>query len=155
MRNIKNMRNIGYDSDNKCIDAVCTNCGKVFHIPATAEQYERIANDKEYIQCILPKTTAGERELFISGWCGCCFDLETMYFPKKALDELGELASKELDCDIHLKNNKDVIALLQELEETDDTGVEDYIGAVQRIRDKIEKLADRIDDGEFDEEDEE
>lgn len=148
------MRNTGYDPENKCIDAVCTNCGKVFYIPATAEQYERVTNGRECIQYILPKATAGERELFVSGWCGCCSDLKTMYFPKKALEELEKFASEELDCEVHLKNNRDVTILLQELEETDDTGVDDYIGAVQRIRDKVEELADRIDDGEFDEEDE-
>lgn len=62
-----------YYQADKIIEICCADCGKMFRIPATPEQYNRIVRGSEAIQDILPNTTAEEREMFVTGWCNDCF----------------------------------------------------------------------------------
>lgn len=52
----------------------CVFCKEDKSIPVTQEQLERINARSERIQDILPHVSAGDREMFISGICGKCFD---------------------------------------------------------------------------------
>lgn len=48
-------------------------CDYTVEIPVTDKQLERYQNG-ELIQNVLPNVSPGDRELFISGICGTCFD---------------------------------------------------------------------------------
>jgi len=53
---------------------VCEKCDKGFDFPATPEQMHALDDSSKSIQDIFPELSSGERELFISGMCGECFD---------------------------------------------------------------------------------
>lgn len=52
----------------------CCKCGKEFDFYLTEFEILEIDEGKNNIQYILPTLTPDERELFISGMCGKCFD---------------------------------------------------------------------------------
>ena len=55
----------------------CVNCGKHTAIVITTEQKERLQKrfeTGEHIQDILSELPPDQRELFISGFCGDCWD---------------------------------------------------------------------------------
>lgn len=52
----------------------CWHCGKVFDFYLTGEQIWELDKGDKNIQDILIGMTPGDRELFISGICGKCFD---------------------------------------------------------------------------------
>lgn len=139
-----------YYSKDGYLVVFCEECGHIEHIKCSKRTAEEALNGSRPIQEVLPDVPADIREMFTATkWCGCCYDLNTMIFPQKALDELSETASNEADCEIRLNSNKEVRHMLKDLELSDDTGVGDFREAVDRIRAKILELADRIDDGEF------
>lgn len=51
----------------------CGSCNYKTEIPVTDEQLTKF-NEGELIQKVLPNVSPGDRELFISGMCGDCFD---------------------------------------------------------------------------------
>lgn len=67
------MPNIQYDKDNAELTAICRDCKKIVRIPCTARQWSRFRNG-ELIQSVFPKVSADDREVFLSGMCGKCFD---------------------------------------------------------------------------------
>lgn len=52
----------------------CMFCKKDTEIPVTKDQLQRINSGSEPIQSVIPNVSPAERELFISGICGECFD---------------------------------------------------------------------------------
>ena len=52
----------------------CPECGQVHLTTVEAEDLERWANNDGHIQDIFPYLTPAQRELFLSGICGDCFD---------------------------------------------------------------------------------
>ena len=148
--------------DGKNIQVNCKCCGHVEVIPASKRTYENIINRNGLIQNILPDVSADVREMFLTGWCGCCYDLQTMFFPKLAIEELNDYIKSKfffdgnfLADDFSIGDNDDVISFLQEAEYYDGIYSEQVHDALILVRKKINKLADRIDDGEFDEEEDE
>ena len=151
---------IGYDGNN--IHVSCKCCGHVEVIPASKKTYEDVLLRRGLIQNILPDVSADVREMFITGWCGCCYDLQTMFFPKLAIEELNDYIKKKFffdgnfladDFDV-IGDNDDVISFLQEMENYDGIHSEEVHDALILLRKKINELADRIDNGEFDDGDE-
>lgn len=57
----------------KIIKADCNSCDYQLELPVTDEQIEKL-NSGALIQNVLPNVSPGDRELFISGICGGCFD---------------------------------------------------------------------------------
>lgn len=53
--------------------AECKSCDYEVHIPITEDQLSQYKNG-EPIQKVLPNVSPDDRELFISGLCGKCFD---------------------------------------------------------------------------------
>lgn len=53
--------------------AKCKSCDYEVHIPITEDQLLKYKNG-ETIQRVLPNVSPDDRELFISGLCGKCFD---------------------------------------------------------------------------------
>jgi hypothetical protein len=51
----------------------CVTCHEVFHFEVNTPDWEKY-NSGEPIQNCFPYLTADDRELFISGLCGSCFD---------------------------------------------------------------------------------
>jgi hypothetical protein len=49
-------------------------CGKEFTIEATDDQLKMLQSGEYHIQEIFPYVSPDIRELFITGWCGECFD---------------------------------------------------------------------------------
>jgi hypothetical protein len=54
------------------ITKTCIDCGKDTVMMVDPSDLARL--DSEHIQNVMPYLTDGERELFISGICGSCFD---------------------------------------------------------------------------------
>lgn len=54
-------------------EVTCTACKRTFIVHVTPEQIRRWRNG-ELIQRAMPHLTAAERELFISGICGDCWE---------------------------------------------------------------------------------
>ena len=52
----------------------CAQCDKRFDFPVTPEQLNALDGLNKDIQDIFPELSPGERELFVSGMCGECFD---------------------------------------------------------------------------------
>lgn len=52
----------------------CWHCGKEFDFYLTLEQVWELDKGEKHIQVILSNLSADDRELFISGICGKCFD---------------------------------------------------------------------------------
>lgn len=52
----------------------CWRCGKDFEFYLTGEQIWELDKGDKHIQKILKEISSGDRELFISGICGKCFD---------------------------------------------------------------------------------
>jgi len=61
------------DKTQKEITKKCISCDYEAKISATNEQLQRYQNG-ELIQNVFPNVSPGDRELFISGICGTCFD---------------------------------------------------------------------------------
>ena len=55
------------------LTAKCKSCDYEVHIPITKDQLSKYKNG-EPIQRVLPNVSPDDRELFISGLCGKCFD---------------------------------------------------------------------------------
>ena len=151
---------IGYDGKN--IQVGCKCCGHVEVIPASKKTYEDVLLRRGLIQNLLLDVSADIREMFVTGWCGCCYDLLTMYFPKLAIEELNDYIKSKfffdgnfLTDDFGIGDNDDVISFLQDIEYYDGIYNEEAHDALILLRKKINELADRIDNGEFDEDDEE
>lgn len=53
----------------------CVNCGKEITLTVEAEDLQRWGNREEHIQNCFPYLTPAERELFLTGICGECFDI--------------------------------------------------------------------------------
>ena len=150
---------IGYDGNY--IHVGCKVCGHVEVIPASKKTYEDVLLRRGLIQDLLPDVSPDVREMFVTGWCGCCYDLQTMFFPKLAIEELNQFIKDRfifdgnfLTDDFSIGDNDDVIAFLQEMEYYDGVYIEEVDDALIDLRQKINELADRIDNGEFDEDDE-
>ena len=144
---------IFYDDEECALVATCDECGHREQILCGANVADRVFEGREHIQDIFPNVDPGVRELFISGECGVCFSLDCLDFPQEALDDISRYASELLDKNIQLKSKSALRHMLKDLEHSDDTGIEDYFEKVQMVRDKIEEIADKIDDGEYDDED--
>lgn len=56
------------------ITKTCQCCDRRFDFFLTVEQIDKLYDGKLPIQNILSNMLAGDRELFISGICGECFD---------------------------------------------------------------------------------
>lgn len=56
------------------ITKICQCCDRSFDFFLTVEQINKLYDGKLCIQQILPDLSHGDRELFISGICGECFD---------------------------------------------------------------------------------
>lgn len=52
----------------------CWHCGKQYDFYLTGEQIWEMDKGDKKVQDILSELTPGDRELFISGICGKCFD---------------------------------------------------------------------------------
>ena len=52
----------------------CKNCGEVYKVELSAEQYQMLKSGDYLIQEILPDLDPGIRELFISGICPICWN---------------------------------------------------------------------------------
>ena len=131
------------------ISVRCNTCGHIEHIECTDKQLQRYKNG-EHAQNVFPNLDPGVRELLISGECGVCFSLDCLNFPQEALNDISKRASELLNKDIHLSSKSALRHMLKDLEHSDDTSVEDYHGAVKKIRDEIEEIADMIDEGVYD-----
>jgi hypothetical protein len=57
----------------KEIKKKCVCCGEEYTVKVHEEDYEKW-KDGELVQVAFPYLTADERELFITGICGICFD---------------------------------------------------------------------------------
>jgi hypothetical protein len=51
----------------------CRKCGKEDALKVTEEEYENWWNG-DMIQVAFPRMSAGEREIFVSGYCEKCFE---------------------------------------------------------------------------------
>lgn len=58
---------------SRVLVAECKSCDYEVHIPITEDQLSKYKNG-EPIQRVLPNVNPDDRELFISGLCGKCFD---------------------------------------------------------------------------------
>ena len=56
------------------ITVICNECNKGYDIPITERQRDEWLSSGRLIQKAFPQLSAAERELFISGMCGKCFD---------------------------------------------------------------------------------
>ena len=151
-----------YYTDEGDLVVYCKLCGHTEHILCPNEELAcKVMDRAEPIQNLLPDVPADVREMFISGWCGCCYDLQLMYFPKKALDELTEFYKSIMPPGIlvdefEFEDGRHIIECLTELEWYDGTdGNDDFSSQTKQLREKIEEMADRIDNGEFCDEEEE
>jgi len=56
----------------------CNLCQSISEVEMTENQYARLLRGVEHVQNILPNPqyTAGQRDLFILGWCEPCYDKE-------------------------------------------------------------------------------
>lgn len=52
----------------------CKECKVNYEFILTKDQFDKVKSGEGYILDILPNLTPDERELFISGICGTCFD---------------------------------------------------------------------------------
>ena len=52
----------------------CVNCKNVVDIPVTEEQIQTWKDSKQFIQDYFPELSPDHREMFLSGYCGKCFD---------------------------------------------------------------------------------
>ena len=153
------MDNAYYDEKQGDLTVYCTICGHEEHIFVPDEEFAyRILDRRAPIQNLLPNVPADVREMFITGWCGCCYDLQLMYFPKKAMDELNECIKglfffdgNFLSDGFELGSGDEVMEFLCDMENYDGVYNEEVRNALPHLRNKIQELADRIDDGEFDE----
>ena len=140
--------------DGKNITIGCTQCGHEEKVDAKEDRLNRLLYGDELIQNILYDVPADIREMFISGWCGCCYDLNLMYFPAKAMKELTNYSRKVMgDNDIELITNDDVVQMLSGYEE-DAKEVPEIADRIEKIRKKINEIADKIDRGEYDDDSE-
>ena len=146
---------------NGLLTVSCTECGHQEHIRCDAETADAIINRKGLIQNLLPDESPDVREMFLSGWCGCCYDLNLMYFPQEALDELTEIARKEFRNEkiYGFESSMDVKAFLAEVESLvyDDLDgfnmtEQELESAIAVFRTAVHDIAERIEDGEFEEE---
>lgn len=85
--------NIYFDEEHNELTAWCTECSHKVTIPCTEKQYEALVGRKRAIQDIFPKVPAGDREIFLSGWCSVCYDGELGYF-SQASDRLNKMADE-------------------------------------------------------------
>lgn len=58
---------------NTTLSKKCNYCSYEVKIAATNEQLAQLENGA-HIQNVFPQVAPGDRELFISGMCGKCFD---------------------------------------------------------------------------------
>ena len=60
----------------------CKFCGQVQEVELTQEQINELQSPKRRcVQDIVPELSAEQRELFISGMCGDCWDATFGYVP--------------------------------------------------------------------------
>ena len=64
-----------YDMHDKSAVVKCVCCGGMFRIRMSPGQYERVLDEIECIQDVLPDNEPWERELFLSGMCDECFNM--------------------------------------------------------------------------------
>ena len=85
--------NIYFNGKAHELMAWCTVCGHEVKIPCTKRQYDDLTGRKRLIQDIFPKVPAGDREIFLSGWCSVCYDGELGYF-RQASEGLNKMADE-------------------------------------------------------------
>lgn len=66
--------NYDYDFENETLYVRCDVCCKEEKVPCTEDQYYDFVNGRKVIQDIFPEVSPDVREMFLSGWCGDCFD---------------------------------------------------------------------------------
>lgn len=79
--------------DGKELTAWCKECGHAVVIPCTEQQHRDLMNRTKVIQQIFPDVPAGDREVFLSGWCSVCFDGQIGFF-RQASDRLNKMADE-------------------------------------------------------------
>lgn len=57
------------------VTKACVVCGKAGAVELTDAEFEAYKTQKGFIQKVLPRLTAGEREMLISGTHSECFDI--------------------------------------------------------------------------------
>ena len=148
------MDNVGYHDG--VLSVYCKMCGHCEEIKCSGRTAERVMNRREPIQNILPKVPADVREMFITGWCGVCYDLQLMHFPMKAIKDIEKkmkelIPAEELPEDFELTSTRDIMSMLEDLEwyDGETEGFQDLREQTKEIRAYISKVADLIDDGVF------
>jgi len=56
------------------VTVICNECNKGYDIPITEQQRDEWLSSGMLIQKAFPQLSEDQRELFISGMCGKCFD---------------------------------------------------------------------------------
>lgn len=67
------MPRIDYIPQDKEVYVQCRTCKKIYTFPCSAKQWKML-NGGYVIQQVFPRMSADDRELFVSGMCGACFD---------------------------------------------------------------------------------
>lgn len=68
------MVNVIERNGKQLVEVGCNSCDYVFEQEVNSRQVEQLRSRSELIQVILPNVSSGDREMFISGICGGCFD---------------------------------------------------------------------------------
>lgn len=56
------------------IELQCVQCGELYEVEISAEQYQMLTSGQYLIQEVLPDLDPGIREMFISGICPICWN---------------------------------------------------------------------------------
>ncbi len=126
----------------------CICCGHVEEIPCTDEQWTSYVGRKKCIQDIFPDIPSGTREMLVSGYCGICYHLDTV-FPNIMTKELNKqileiLGGQEMALEEMPKDNGELLGFLEYMEDYLDTDEDDEKKKIDKIRELILKRIDQV-----------
>lgn len=144
--------NMSYDREKKELMVCCTQCGHPEIISCSKEQYDDLVMRKRLIQDIFPEQPADIREMFLTGWCGICYDLNLTQIPRIEIEHLNQkckdIFGDFLSDEFYIGNEEDIIEFITEMEWYDGIDCEDMSEPLGKFREEVKKVLDKLNEDE-------
>lgn len=126
----------------------CIRCGHVEEILCNDEEWNNYVRREKCVQEIFPNVPSKTREMLVSGYCGICYNLDTV-FPNIITEELNRqifeiLGEQEISLEELPKDNGELLELLEYMEDFFDTDEDDEKEKIDKVRALILKRIDQV-----------